>query len=107
MLLASKDEGRAVLYSLDDGELKAHLNGFLPAASAESQLLALTEKDRLVVYDLLTGGKLDQQQFPEAIAYAHFSADGKRLLVLTRKQSVYILDVSDAHNAALRTGSVR
>ena len=107
MLLASKDEGRAVLYSLDDGELKAHLNGFLPAASAESQLLALIENDRLVVYDLLTGGKLDQQQFPEAIAYVHFSADGKRLLVLTRKQSVYILDVSDAHNAALRTGSVR
>ena len=48
MLLASKDEGRAILYSLDDGQVKAHLNGFLPAASAESQLLSLIENNRLV-----------------------------------------------------------
>jgi hypothetical protein len=100
MLVTSKDEGRSVLYSLQDGQMKAHLNGFLPAASAEVQLLALVENgDRLVLYDLSTGDKLDQQQFPEAIAYTHFSAEGKRLLVLTRKQSVYILDVSEMHKA--------
>jgi hypothetical protein len=100
MLVTSKDEGRSVLYSLQDGQMKAHLNGFLPAASAEAQLLALVENgDRLVLYDLSTGDKLDQQQFPEAIAYTHFSAEGKRLLVLTRKQSVYILDVSEMHKA--------
>jgi hypothetical protein len=100
MLVTSKDEGRAVLYSLQDGQPKAHLNGSLPAASAEAQLLALVENgDRLVLYDLLTGGKLDQQQFPEGIAYTHFSADGQRLLVLTRRQRVYILDVSETHKA--------
>ena len=100
MLITSKDEGRSVLYSLQDGQAKARLKGFLPAASAEAQLVAFVENgDRLVFYDLSTGDKLDQQQFPEAIAYTHFSADGKRLLVLTRKQSVYILDVSETHKA--------
>ena len=96
MLLTSKDEGRVVLYSLQDGQLRAHLNGLLPSASAEAALLALVENgDRLVLYDLFTGARLDQQQFPEGIAYTHFSEDGQRLLVLTRHQTVYILDVRE------------
>jgi hypothetical protein len=49
---------------------------------------------RLAIYDLNSGAKLDQQVFPDDIAYTHFSSDGKRLLVLTEHQAVVILDVS-------------
>jgi hypothetical protein len=46
---------------------------------------------------LATGAKLDEEIFAEPIAYTHFSADGNRLLVLTRYQVAYVLDVGDAH----------
>jgi hypothetical protein len=97
MLIIAKPEGRVTVYSLDDGEIKAHLTGNLPAANAPSQLLALVENDtHLGVYDLHSGNKLDLQNFGQPINYAHFSEDGTRLLVLTRPQIVYVLDVSDA-----------
>jgi WD40 repeat protein len=94
-LVISKDEGRLALYSLKDGQEKSHLNGLFPAASEESGLLALAENGtQLVLHDLNNGAKLDQQQFPDMIAYVHFSQDGHRLLVVTRNQTVYILDVA-------------
>jgi hypothetical protein len=96
-LVISKDEGRSVLYSMQNGEVKARVNGLFPAASTESELLSLVENGgRLALYDLRTGVKLEQQQFPEEIAYTHFSNDGRRLLVLTRGQRAYIMDMSEA-----------
>ena len=47
-----------------------------------------------------TAAKLDQLIFPESIAYAHFSADGNRLLVLTRHQVAYVLDMSRVRSAS-------
>jgi hypothetical protein len=95
-LIIAKAEGRVTLYSLDDGALQAHLSGTMPAASEKSRLLALVEGDtRLGIYDLQNGQKLDGRSFGQAISYAHFSGDGRRLLVLTRPQTVYVLDVSD------------
>jgi len=95
-LLVWKEEGRLSLYSLGDGQLKSHLIGSLPAASGASQLLALAENSRRVgIYDLASGEKIEEQQFSEPIAYMHFSADGKRLLVLTRWQLAYVLDLAE------------
>jgi WD40 repeat protein len=97
VLIIAKAEGRITLYSLDDGEIKARLNGTLPAANAQSQLLSLAENDtHLGVYDLHSGKKVDLQNVGQPITYVHFSEDGTRLLVLTRSQIVYVLDVSDA-----------
>jgi len=96
-LIIAKAEGRVTLYSLDDGAVQAHLSGTMPAASEKSRLLALVEGDtRLGIYDLQNGQKLDSRSFGQAISYAHFSDDGRHLLVLTRPQTVYVLDVSDA-----------
>jgi hypothetical protein len=53
----------------------------------------------LALYDLMTGANLEQQQFPEGIAYPRFSNDGRRLFVLTRRQAVYVLDLSEAVKA--------
>jgi hypothetical protein len=99
-LFLSKDGKRVSVYSLKDGSLKARLVGGVPTANAPNNLFAIEEgSGRLVIYDLATATKLDQQIFPESIAYTHFSADGNRLLVLTRHQVTYVLDVSAAHSA--------
>ena len=88
--------------SLRDGKIVAHAKGFQPAASALSGLFVLDEGyGRLGVYDLLTGARLEQQQFADALAYKHFSADGKRLLVLTQHQQVFVLDMSDVRQHPL------
>ncbi len=99
-LFLIKDGKRVSVYSLQDGSLKARLVGGIPAANSQSNLFAMEEgPGRLFIYDLSTGAKLDQQIFPESIAYAHFSADGNRLLVLTRHQVAYVLDVGAVRTA--------
>ena len=94
-LFLMKDGKRISVYSLQDGSLKARLVGGIPSANAQNNLFAMEEgPGRLFLYDLVTAAKLDQQIFPEPIAYTHFSADGNRLLVLTRRQVAYVLDLS-------------
>jgi len=101
MLIVAKAEGRVTLYSLKDGEIKARLNGGSPAANERTQLLALVENDtHLGIYDLRSGKKLAVENIGQPILYAHFSEDGRRLLVLTRPQIVYVLDVSEAGKSA-------
>lgn len=94
-LFLVKDGKRVSVRSLQDGSLKAQFVGGMPAANAQSNLFALEEgSGRLILYDLATAAKLGQHIFPDSIAYTHFSADGNRLLVLTKHQVAYILDVS-------------
>jgi len=94
-LFLMKDGKRVSVYSLQDGSLKAHLVGGIPSANAQNNLFAVEEgPGRLFLYDLATAAKLDLQMFAEPIAYTHFSADGNRLLVLTRRQVAYVLDLS-------------
>ncbi len=101
-IILQKDGVRVSLYSLSDGQLKARLVGVRPNASAESNLLSLDMGEgRLGIFDLNTGVKLDEQLFPEALAYTHFSGDGKRLFVLTEHQTALILDVSNARNTSI------
>jgi hypothetical protein len=100
-LFLTKDGKRVSVYSLQEGSLKARLVGGIPTANAENNLFAMEEgPNRLFVYDLATAAKLDQLIFPESIAYAHFSADGNRLLVLTRHQIAYVLDMSRVRSAS-------
>jgi len=100
-LFLTKDGKRVSVYSLQEGSLKARLVGGIPIANAEDNLFAMEEgPNRLFVYDLATAAKLDQLIFPESIAYAHFSADGNRLLVLTRHQVAYVLDMSRVRSAS-------
>jgi PQQ enzyme repeat len=97
-LFLIKDGKRVSVYSLQDGNLKVRLTGGIPTANSRNNLFAMEEgPGRLVIYDPTTAAKLDEQIFPDAIAYAHFSVDGNRLLVLTRHQVAYVLDVSGVH----------
>ncbi len=70
----------SALYTVISGE-----NGFLGLAQ---------EHGHLSLYDLKTGTKTAEFTLPENVVYAHFSADGCRLLVVTEHQSVYILEIS-------------
>jgi len=99
-LFLLKDRKRVSVYSLLDGRLEARLVGGIPTANAENNLFAIEEgPGRLFIYDLATVTKLEQQFFSEAIAYIHFSVDGNRLLVLTRHQVAYVLDLSAVRTA--------
>jgi hypothetical protein len=100
-LFLVKDGKRVALYSLQSGNSIARLVGGMPSASAQSGLFALEEgPGRLSIYDSNTGAKLGQHLFSDPILYTHFSADGKRLLVLTAYQTAYILDASAVRNSA-------
>jgi hypothetical protein len=99
-LFLMKDGKRVSVYSLHDGSLKARFVGGFPTASAQMNLFAIEEgPGRLFLYDLATTAKLDQQIFSDSIAYIHFSADGNRLLVLTKHQVAYVFDVSGVRSA--------
>jgi hypothetical protein len=99
-LFLLKDGKRVSVYSLQDGSLEARLVGGIPTTNAQNNLFAMEEgPGRLFVYDLTTAAKLEQQFFSEPIAYTHFSADGNRLLVLTKHQVAYVLDLSGVRSA--------
>ena len=99
-LFLLKDGKRVSVYSLRDGRLEARLVGGIPTANAQNNLFAMEEgPGRLFIYDLATAAKLEQQFFSESIAYTHFSVDGNRLLVLTRHQVAYVLDLSGVRSA--------
>jgi hypothetical protein len=95
-LILVKDDKRITVFSLSTGRETARLFGAIPSASAEVNLLAAADGGRLTLFDLKTGAKRDEFLFPDPVAYSHFSADGKRLLVLTAPQMLYVLDVSGA-----------
>jgi hypothetical protein len=93
-LIVGKDGMRVSLYSIKDGSLLTRMTGNTPAANGPARLLALkANASTLILYDLDSGAKLDEQMFPDEIVYQHFSDDGKKLLVLTEHQWVFVLDV--------------
>lgn len=95
-LIVSKDSIRITIFSLSTGQEVARLRGAFSSASGETNLLAASDAKRLTTYDLKSGAKRGDFLLPEDIAYTHFPADGKRVLVLTANQTVYVLDVSAA-----------
>ena len=92
-LICVRDGTRVTVYSLSTGEIRARLFGYNISASEVTSLVAAADGNRLRLYDLKTGSKKDEYLFPDAPVYTHFSADGKRLLVLTSQQLVFVLDV--------------
>jgi Tol biopolymer transport system component len=103
-LILVKDGVRITAVSLSTGTEQLRLTALVPSISAESGLLsAAQDGGRLLIYDLKTGARRDNYTFPVEILYSRFSADGKRLLVLTEDQMVYVLDVTAAAAPAAAT----
>lgn len=103
-LVTSRDANRLVIQSISTGEEKGRTFGYFPAIAPENGLLAVADgASTLTLYTLSKFEKRSTYHFPNPVAYARFTGDGKRLFVLTAHQVAYILDVSGKSEAAAST----
>lgn len=94
-LVVSDTSKRTRIYSLATGEQKGNFFGRAPAVSKAAGLLSVeTERGQLTLFDLATGERRDRFDFAAPVSLAHFSDDGKRLLVVTADQTAYLLDLA-------------
>lgn len=104
-LILTKDGHRILVVSLQTGETKLTLFGDSPSLSANGEVFSfVSAPTQITLYDMKTLTKIAAYNFPAPIAYTHFSGDGKRILVLTSNQMVYVLN-SRAGVAGATTGS--
>ena len=85
-------ENRVLIYSLARGEQQGRVFGGRATISPTTGLLAVeNERGQLSTYDLATMAKRDEFDFDAPVKFARFSADGRRLFVLTANQTAYVL----------------
>lgn len=94
-LVLARDGQRVMVESLSTGEEILRLHGWRPSIHPGSALLTLSaEETELDLYDLKAREKLKDYRFPGPVMYTDFSADGMRILAVTREQLAFVLDVS-------------
>ena len=94
-LVLEKGGQSVSVISLSTGSQVAQDAGNAPAISAEAGLVSFSgDAGHFTIADLKTPGQKREYTFPSRVAYSHFSADGKRLLVMTDDQTVYLLDTT-------------
>lgn len=85
---------RVLTYSLASGKEPGHVFGHAPLVSSAGGAYAVSAGDGEVnVYSLADSQLRQTYKFPGSVAYKRFSTDGKRLFVLTRDQTAYVLDL--------------
>jgi WD40 repeat protein len=99
MAIIADSQNRTLLYSLSSGEQVAKAFGSSAALARATGLLCVAnEPGKLALYDLRqVKGAFEPVQrlvFASPVSLAEFSADGKRLFVLTNDQTTYILDMT-------------
>ncbi len=100
-VLVGDNENRTRVYSLSTGEQKAIFFGTYSILSAAASILLIeNETGQIDVYDLKSLEKRAVLTFPYPITAWSFSADGKRLFVLTANQVAYIFDSEMLDKAA-------
>jgi beta-barrel assembly-enhancing protease len=91
----SDNQNRTLVYSLASGQQLGKVFGTWAALSTAGNLLCVESKDGLLeLYDMTSFEKRQQYSFGGRLSLVRFSPDGKRLLVLTANQTVYLLDVA-------------
>jgi hypothetical protein len=88
-----------ITYALPDAKQEDHFFGSRPVISNSGLLAVISEKREVTTYDLASSELRQQYVFAEPIAFKSFSSDGKRLLVFTSDQTVYLLDTTLPHPA--------
>ena len=101
-LVVEDNHNRVLLYSISTGEQLARWFGYRPEISRNGQRLCLANgRGHLLVYDLQSLKQIDDLYFANSITAHNFSADGKKLFVLTNDQTAFEFEVrSDAIKAA-------
>ena len=93
MVLA--DSNNRLLIFDPSGAQIGTLTGSRPEISRAANLLsARTQTGELTLYDLQTLQPRAVHNFDSRVACSAFSADGKRLLVLSSNQIIYVLDTA-------------
>ncbi|HEX8423562.1 MAG TPA: hypothetical protein VF634_09125, partial [Pyrinomonadaceae bacterium] len=95
-VVISDTQNRVLVYSLSSGQHLGTVFGGHPAIAKSSGLLSVeNERGQLTIYELPSMQQRDQFVFPSPVSLAQFSADGKRLFVLTSNQTAYVLNIAD------------
>ncbi len=90
-------QNRTLIYSLSSEKEIGHVFGHSPVISTAAGAYAVSTAEGAVnIHDLLNSQLRRSYKFPVSVAYKRFSPDGKRLFVLTRDQTAYILDLTAA-----------
>jgi len=105
-LVVADDAHRVLLFSISTGQERAKWFGDRPRLSRHGDQLCLVNgRAHLLVYDLKSLKQTDEYFFAEPVTTKAFSEDGKRLLVLTSDQTVFILDLAGAGSSAAASAS--
>ena len=100
-LVAMDDQNRALVYSISSGKLLGRVFGSRATFTPAGRLLCVeNESGQLNLYDLATLEKRGQLSFGDRIKMVQFSADGKRLAVLTANQTLSTFNVAAVSSAA-------
>jgi len=100
-VVISDSQNRLLGYGLQEGVQRGRLFGGKAAASGKCNLLCVeNEKGQLTLYDLASLEKRKQFTFTSPVAWAQFSADGRRPFVLTDDQTAFTFDGAAASTAA-------
>lgn len=83
-----------ITYAVPSGEEGGHFFGTRPILSTTGLLAVQSEKREVTLYDLTTFEMRQHYNFAKPIACKAFSEDGKRLLVFTNDQTVYLFDTT-------------
>jgi WD40 repeat protein len=87
------DQNRTKVYTLSTGELLGSVFGTNSCISTPAQLLVVENQiGQVDVYRLPSLEKQGHLTFSSPVALEKFSADGRRLLVVTKNQNVYSFD---------------
>jgi WD40 repeat protein len=89
-------QGYIEVFSLTTGAKEGDIPGRPRAVSISGNLLSVAgdASNELEIYDLQSRQRLDHFAFSTHVDFDQFSADGKRLLVLTSDQTAYFLDMT-------------
>lgn len=93
-IVVAAGENQILTFSLRTGEEKGHFFGAAPLVVAAAGVVAV-ERDakELDLYDLNTQQLRSRFVFSDPIVLKKVSDDGKRLLILTNSQTVYLFDI--------------
>lgn len=100
-LVAMDDQNRALVYSISSGKLLGRVFGSRATLSPAGRLLCVeNESGQLNLYDLASLEERGELSFGDRIKMVRFSADGKRLAVLTASQILATFNVAALSSSA-------
>lgn len=95
-LVLRDSEGRILVYSISQGDLKHRFFGTRMAMSpASDQIFLETMPGHVGLFNLVSGEKIVDFTINGELSFGRFSLDGKRLLLFSNQQVAYSIDLAN------------